>query len=260
MRWVILLVVLFTATACSRSGDSSGPPGPQGPPGPEGPTGPAGVAGPKGAQGPKGDPGAQGPKGDPGAQGPKGDPGAQGLKGDPGAQGPKGDPGLQGPVGPVGPAGMRGAPGVLYIPDGGSATIIAGSVTTADTDSQRLVRGTAACTGSDCKLAEGPLVITDVVTLQPVYSYALLYVQPAPGVCTGCIVTGPSSGLTVPDGGTPLAYLFPGGGANSPLSIHGGRIPIASGEQLCAAALRFECPPPASEAPIVSWAGFVPYQ
>lgn len=155
----------------------------------------------------------------------------------------------------MGPAGAEGPAGVLYTPDGGEATIIAGSVTTADTDSLRLRRGATACTESDCKVVEGPFVLTDAVALQPWSQFIMLYTRPAGGVCGSCIVA--SAGI-VPEGSSPLSFILVGGGANNPLAIHGGRFLIARGEQLCAAVHSTSCP--SETVPLVSWAGFVPYQ
>nr|XP_035940541.1 collagen alpha-1(XX) chain [Halichoerus grypus] len=120
-----------SASACTCSSQTPGPPGPQGPPGlpgrigapgeqgfpgPRGEPGPPGQMGPEGPGGQQGSPGTQGrtvqgPVGPPGVKGEKGDHGLPGLQGHPGHQGAPGKVGLQGPKGMRGLEGSAGLPG-----------------------------------------------------------------------------------------------------------------------------------------------------
>ncbi|XP_059751999.1 collagen alpha-1(XX) chain isoform X6 [Balaenoptera ricei] len=117
-------------SACARSSQTPGPPGPQGPPGHpgrDGVPGEQGFPGPRGEPGPPGQMGPEGPGGQQGSpgtqgrtiQGPVGPPGVKGEKGDHGRPGLQGHPGLQGTPGKVGvqgPKGMRGLEGTAGLP------------------------------------------------------------------------------------------------------------------------------------------------
>nr|XP_012421250.1 PREDICTED: collagen alpha-1(XX) chain [Odobenus rosmarus divergens] len=97
-----------SASTCTCSSQTPGPPGPQGPPGLPGRNG---APGEQGFPGPRGPPGVKGEKGDHGLPGLQGHPGLQGAPGKVGLQGPKGMRGLEGSTGPPGPPGPRGFQG-----------------------------------------------------------------------------------------------------------------------------------------------------
>jgi hypothetical protein len=212
------------------------------------------VTGPQGLQGSQGFPGPTGQGGPPGATGPQGTTGPQGLAGG------RGDPG------PAGPAGQ------LFVPSANTtATIVAGSVTTADTDSTRLVTGTSDDCGSSCVIADGPFVLTDARAVDSSNITWILLVPVATdcaGLCrTVGAVTPPTVGITVAGltgngflknatstSGSAIQFSFPD-------RLSGGRFFVPAGKRLCA------CPNPVpfgftsvNSGWKAWWSGFVPYQ
>jgi hypothetical protein len=283
----IVAIALLSACAGGTGGTGSqgpvGPEGPQGPAGTVGPQGQTGAVGPQGLAGTTGPAGAGGVQGPAGAQGPAGSTGAVGPQGLVGPLGPRGLQGVAGPLGPQGldgaqgPAGTQGAvgavggrgdpgpvgpPGQLFVPaTGATATLVAGSVTTADTDSTRLVTGTSdVCGGSSCVVADGPFVLTDARSVDGANITWLVQVDAG----TDCAGLCNSPGALVPTSGMPLVGLSANTTVRNGLMslsdhLSGSRFALAAGKRLCACAIRTGPGgfPPAWKA---WWSGFVPYQ
>jgi len=283
----VIAIAMFCAACSGATGGTggTGPEGPAGPPGapgslgpagPVGPQGPVGATGPAGANGLQGPPGPVGPQGAVGLQGPIGPQGPFGPQGIPGPRGLTGADGAAGPQGATGPQGVAGVPGgrgdpgpvgppgQLFVPaTGATATLVAGSVTTADTDSTRLVTGTSDACGTSCAVADGPFVLTDARSVDSANLTWLILVD-AGADCAGLCRFG---GLSPPISGAPIAALTANGGiqhgtstgsAAYPDHLSGARIAVAAGKRLCACPSGLGTNPPGSWK--AWWSGFVPYQ
>jgi hypothetical protein len=154
---------------------------------------------------------------------------------------------------------------------GTTATIVAGSVTTADTDSTRLITGTSDDCGSSCVIADGPFVLTDARAMD-FSNITWIVLVPVATDCAGLCgtvgaVTPPAVGFTVA-GLTGNGFLknatSPTGSAlqfSFPDRLSGGRFFVPPGKRLCA------CPNPVpfgftsvNVGWKAWWSGFVPYQ
>lgn len=198
-----------------------------------------------------------GPQGATGQIGPQGATGVQGATGPQGVAGIPGNPGGRGDPGSVGP------PSQLFAPSADAGvTLVAGSVTTADTDGTRLMTGTSSTCGTSCAVADGPFVLTDARSIDPVHVTWLVLVA-AGADCAGLC---PSAGSLVPSGAA-IVGLNGGGLKNgtsigtAALSDHisGARFFVPPGKRLCA------CATPLFGGGSVAgwkawWSGFVPYQ
>jgi hypothetical protein len=170
--------------------------------------------------------------------------------------------GAKGDQGPRGEQGPMGAPGQLYTPTGTTATIVAGSVATAPSDSTRLITGTNAVCGTaprtqGCFLQAGPFVLTDARALER-SSVTWFFTVPVTGDCSAvtCNLTlfGPFPTTDVQV--LAVLSLYRSTDTEFPNQMTGARYFVGADRRLCA------CGPNAlyNEPWRVSWAGFVPYQ
>jgi len=133
-------------------------------------------------------------------------------------------------------------------------------VVTAESDSTRLLTGTAADCGTSCTVADGPFVLTSAASLDTRNITWLVQVDTG----TDCAGVCASNGFTPPKIGAPVAALT----TSTPSTLtafanhlSGARFFVAPGKRLCA------CNTPVLGLPINGisgwaawWSGFVPYQ